>query len=668
MIPRRLLFVSLALTLLTPLSFAQRDESSSSETSNGLRTVTLTAPRGNVFVYLPEVIVAGDTISGTVSTQPKGKDEQEKKQNADRLDNYRIKIVDETMTLKEGWRKAVHVPEGAKTAEVTLSDEQGKELAKAFIALFRLAELSTAGNPYFPPLGQSGRPYPITGVFDGNSANTTVKIRDANGNVIAESPRSIVVEIPKTVVGPNNINVNDNGNATSGSFRALKIDLTAPKTSLLKGESTELHVEVQGLQGITEPVRVQIQNQTPQNINITGGNTQNILINPSQVTTGGTFNWTTPVTGTGSGGFNITGTIPSSGTTATPTATPTPTPATTPSPTTSQTKSTSSPQPSPAPSASPTSGNTPSNPPRNPPSTMQPENPDPPEPNIYSTFADNITDCCKKLLKDDVLTFQDDKGNKFTIDHDKLRVVVGGKTYEWQFTQDGKPLWIEWMFCHLKDHQIFSQLTQVMSQQIQGGKTTESGHSTSISMAGPYRDEKTTRTFYGFQFGSLKIGTTNKEYSVSFSMDEETCKWSCQLFAEDKIAEFLTEPPGSPGQIGRYIAGYGYLNAPTSYQQGAWWSHMYRLAGEILNWNTWLADHPNSADSYQLKQAYADWNKLVKSALEKMNDSASDADRKLLDQMRDLLDKSDPNPQEMNQIFWKFNDLWMRFREGVPPK
>lgn len=218
---------------------------------------------------------------------------------------------------------------------------------RALIALGRLAALSSTPNFSFPELGQSGRPFPISGPFDGDSANTNINISGTNAKVIAESPRGAIVEIPKTVVGPNNIVVNDNGNTSTGNFRVLKIDLTAPKTSLLKGESTELHVEVQGLQGITQPVPVQLQNQTPSNINLSGGNTQNIVIQPSQVTTGGTFNWSGTVTGTGTGGFNITGTIPAAiGSQPTPTATPTSSPQTT----------TGKPAPSASPSG-PSSGN-----------------------------------------------------------------------------------------------------------------------------------------------------------------------------------------------------------------------------------------------------------------------------------------------------------------------
>ena len=168
----------------------------------------------------------------------------------------------------------------------------------------------------------------ITGPFDGDSSNTKVEVGGSRMPVIAESTTGVTIEIPTTVIGPNNVTVNENGQTATGRFRALKIDLTAPKTSLLKGESTELHVEVQGLQGITQPVPIQIQNQTPQNINLTGGNTQNILIQPSQVTPGGTFNWSTGITGTGAGGFNITGTIPNTASTA-----PTSSPGTRPSPT-----------------------------------------------------------------------------------------------------------------------------------------------------------------------------------------------------------------------------------------------------------------------------------------------------------------------------------------------
>jgi len=261
-------------------------------------------------------------------------------------------IAHRSAKVSDGKIENIKLPDSAQNAELILSDEQGKQLARALIALGRLTAVGASGGRFsFPELGQSGMPFPIGGPFDGNSANTTVKIRDANGKVIAESPRVAVVSVPQNVVGPTNIEIQDNGTSTSGTFRALKIDLTAPKTSLMKGESTELHVEVQGLEGISQPVQVQLQNQTPSNINLSGGNTQTIPIQPSQVTTGGMFNWNGTVTGTGTGGFNITGTLPTTAPSPTsspatkPTPTPTRSPTTNPRPVTSPSPTGTTPTP-----------------------------------------------------------------------------------------------------------------------------------------------------------------------------------------------------------------------------------------------------------------------------------------------------------------------------------
>ena len=57
------------------------------EVSGGLRTVTLATPRGDIKVSLPDDLNAGDTISGTVVAEPKGKDEKERKSNLDRLED-----------------------------------------------------------------------------------------------------------------------------------------------------------------------------------------------------------------------------------------------------------------------------------------------------------------------------------------------------------------------------------------------------------------------------------------------------------------------------------------------------------------------------------------------------------------------------------------------------
>ncbi|MDQ6652848.1 MAG: hypothetical protein M3Y84_08895, partial [Acidobacteriota bacterium] len=248
----RLLVVTFAVLMSgSAYDGALQNPTASSETSSGIRNVTLTTLRGDIKVSLPDDIRPGDTISGTVIPEPKGKNPKEKKENLDRLEAYVVEIANRSAKVADGKIENIKLPDTAQNAELILSDEQGKQLARALMALGRLAAAGASDRFSFPELGQSGLPFPMNGPFDGNSANTNVKIRDANGKVIAESPRVAVVSIPQNVIGPTNIGIQDNGTSTSGNFRALKIDLTAPKTSLLKGESTELHVEVQGLEGIT---------------------------------------------------------------------------------------------------------------------------------------------------------------------------------------------------------------------------------------------------------------------------------------------------------------------------------------------------------------------------------------------------------------------------------
>ena len=138
-------------------------------------------------VSLPDDIRAGDTISGTVIAEPKGKDAKEKKENLDRLDAYVVDIANRSAKVSSGKIENIKLPDGAQNAELILSDEKGKQLARALMALGRLAAAGASDRFSFPELGQSGMPFPINGSFDGNSANTTVKIRDASTTSVSLS-------------------------------------------------------------------------------------------------------------------------------------------------------------------------------------------------------------------------------------------------------------------------------------------------------------------------------------------------------------------------------------------------------------------------------------------------------------------------------------------------
>ena len=175
----------------------------------------------------------------------------------------------------------------------------------------------------FPQLGQNGRPMVITGPFDGNASNTTLDwtrvrslVTDFEKNtenvsggfgLIAESPRKAVFTAPTNVTGPLEITLKEAGKETKGTYHNVGVNLSAPKTSLVKGEQTTLTVEVNGLQGLKAPVPLTLTYAGV--ITMEGGPYQPLVIQPSQVTADGRYTTTRGITGIQAGGWSATATV-----------------------------------------------------------------------------------------------------------------------------------------------------------------------------------------------------------------------------------------------------------------------------------------------------------------------------------------------------------------------
>jgi len=124
---------------------------------------------------------------------------------------------------------------------------------------------------------------------------------------LAESPRKAIFRSPADVTGTMEIRVKEGATETKGTFRNLGVTLTAPKTNLMKGESTQLHVEVNGLQGLSDPVPLHLTNSGA--VTMSGGNSQTMSIRPSDVQANGTYTTTRTITGVQTGGWTATATV-----------------------------------------------------------------------------------------------------------------------------------------------------------------------------------------------------------------------------------------------------------------------------------------------------------------------------------------------------------------------
>lgn len=285
---------------------------SSMRSENGVQRLLFAFPEGRLVVNLPDDIRPGDTISGTVAREPEGADTTEREKNLGILNGMVIDFGGEQKVQADKpaftWVPKVATPNiPPKYVLKIVSVYSGSEQIAAVNVPLNFSTLPGPTAFTLPATGQTGRNVSIPGPFDGHLGNTKCAIGGADCKILAESPRKIVVSTPATVVGQTTIAVSDGKAVSSGNFRNIGINLSAPKLRLMKGEKTTLTVQVTGLAGIMGPVSVQL--VTTGGVTVDGGNNQTIGIAPGQVRSDGSFSLTRELTGTTDGAFNVTATL-----------------------------------------------------------------------------------------------------------------------------------------------------------------------------------------------------------------------------------------------------------------------------------------------------------------------------------------------------------------------
>jgi hypothetical protein len=336
-------------------------------TGNGLHTINFDTLHGRILVYLPDDMRAGDTISGTVVTEPKGTRPEEKAKNQAKLDTYVLDLEGTKVSTNEPrftWTPTTPLPSQPTRYQLRIYEVLGDQTASAGLVaealitrlairlpldnlptmtpvtsntgevlsqfrmpdstIFSIDVATEKATDY--PLRQQGRPVEIFGPFDGNLSNTTLRYGPAKSTVqdfekntenvsggfgllrpLAESPRKIVFEFPTNVTGPMGIMVKERDNVATGTARNVGVNLSAPKTNLQRGEKTVVTIEVSGLAGILKDVPLQLDSKGV--INMEGGNFQNLRIKPEEVGLDGRYKTNRTITGVQAGGFNVTATV-----------------------------------------------------------------------------------------------------------------------------------------------------------------------------------------------------------------------------------------------------------------------------------------------------------------------------------------------------------------------
>jgi len=308
----KLLLVCISLTFS---NFIYSQTKVETKSSNGLNTATFYTKKGKVNVYFPD-IQEGDVISGTVLTEPAGKNERQKTKNSNIISGYVVEVEnddnekDKTNVKNKifQWIIPASVTEGLK---LVLKDPKGKVIGTSEIPVnteapyMEMPSVVSSESFGIPEYIQAGSPGSIPGVFDGDFSSTDLNIGGNDIDILAESPRGIFFENPEDISGPTDIKLNEGTVEANGVATAYDLSLTADKLTLQKGDKTTVHIQIDGLAGLDEEIPVDIRNLTDNTVTVEGGNQQSIIIDPEDVSPDGTFTADIPVTAIRSGNFSV---------------------------------------------------------------------------------------------------------------------------------------------------------------------------------------------------------------------------------------------------------------------------------------------------------------------------------------------------------------------------
>ena len=223
---------------------------------------------------------SGDMITGTVTVEPKAKG-NDNNRSSSTLEGMVIEI-DGKKTKANNHVLSFIVPAGVTSLPFLLKNAAGEVIGQVQVQV-KLSNISyltpnaSAINPaqtFFPEtIAEPGQMLSIPGFFDGNAANTGVSLNGQACEIIAESPRGCYVSVPQNIAaGATNINIQENNTKEEHKINVVKLDLTAPKTNLSRGEKTTINVSVTGLEGIGNngtTLKLSLTNQSPQTIAFT---------------------------------------------------------------------------------------------------------------------------------------------------------------------------------------------------------------------------------------------------------------------------------------------------------------------------------------------------------------------------------------------------------------
>jgi hypothetical protein len=296
----------LSALFILPLVVSGQVEFSSSRQS-GLQIYRAKTVNGTVTVNLPEKLYPGETVSGSVITEPLSTGNAKKNEkNQTALLAVKLWLFGQQLSLTDQLFQFT-VPEQAGSPAALLELQPGRGIAAhtPVEILEGVRPVPAMESPAFPGYLRSGEYQSIPGRFDGDRRTTRLMAGNTELPVIAESPGELVTMVPDNLSGRQTLTLSEGDRTYSAGLNVVSLTLAADATSLKKGEQTTLHLVAGGLEGVDFPVTIQVENRTPLNISLSGGNSQEWVITPEEIGAGGIAGRDFQITAGSTGGFTV---------------------------------------------------------------------------------------------------------------------------------------------------------------------------------------------------------------------------------------------------------------------------------------------------------------------------------------------------------------------------
>lgn len=263
----------------------------------GMNIININGPANeSVTFYLPNEIIVGQTFTGTRTSRSVPGGETKTNQFVARWEEGRFHWKDAAFG-----GEILRQEPGQFTLILT---RQENNVRYGFAVPVQPEGYVPPAISEFPTNGTSGHPIQIRHPNGGLlPPNAYFRIGGTPAPILTATPGSVVIQNNYTMPGLTEIETNMGGIVQRHRFRNITLRLSADKTSLVKGETTPLRIEVAGLENLRAPATMTI--DATGVISMAGGNSQKFAIPREAIGADGIYRTGKTLTGTSAGGFGV---------------------------------------------------------------------------------------------------------------------------------------------------------------------------------------------------------------------------------------------------------------------------------------------------------------------------------------------------------------------------